>query len=107
MPLGLSSLTFKLKQSIFNVLIPVGELRIFSEYFDLRAADFFIYSLSPSHSFHLTFIHIFALTLLYGLARHESSIAQWLVRPTGTCNVMGSIPVGELRILIGSKPFTI
>ena len=36
--------------------------------------------------------------VLSGLARHESSIAQWLERPNGTWKVMGSIPVGELII---------
>ena len=32
--------------------------------------------------------------LVYDLAHHESPIAQWLERPTGTWKVMGSTPIG-------------
>ena len=32
--------------------------------------------------------------LVYNLAHHESPIAQWLERPTGILEVMGSTPVG-------------
>ena len=33
--------------------------------------------------------------LVYGLARHETFIAQWLEHPTGVRKVIGSIPVGD------------
>ena len=35
------------------------------------------------------------INLVYGLARHETFIAQWLEHPTGVRKIMGSIPVGE------------
>ena len=35
------------------------------------------------------------MNLVYGPARHETFIAQWLEHPTGVRKVIGSIPVGD------------
>ena len=35
------------------------------------------------------------MNLVYGTARLESFVAQWLERPTGVRKVIGSIPVGD------------
>ena len=49
------------------------------------------------------------MNLVYGPARHESFVAQWLEYPTGVRKVIGSIPVGysdfslsRAREIIGS-----
>ena len=36
----------------------------------------------------------------YGLARHQSLVAQLLEHPTGVRKVMGSIPVGDSRLFV-------
>ena len=72
------------------------------------ASSLLIYTLSKS-PIHLSFIRIYHFNTLslaewqdtchtyknqvYDLAHHESPIAQWLERPTGTWKVMGSTPV--------------
>lgn len=42
--------------------------------------------------------HILEPSCMYGPAHHELPLAQWLEDPTGAWKVMGSIPLGGLRI---------
>ena len=94
-----------------NFLSPQRELNPWPSRYRLRLRFFIIYTLSKSpKSIHLSFICIYHFdtlslpewqdtchtckNLVYELAHHESPIAQWLERPTGTWKVMGSTPVG-------------
>ena len=81
--------------------------QIISHFFN----DLKIYHLSLSHTCR-QFRHCWSsqyagrvsyMNLVYGLARHESFVAQWKEHPTGVRKIIGSNPVGESRRWILTK----
>ena len=91
---------------------PTGSEKSFSEYFDLRKLLCYLHFMQVT--IYLSFIHIIYhfdmlslavwqdtcpthQNLVYDLAHHESSIAQWLERPTGILEGHGFISGWGLR----------